>query len=125
MNDVDFSYSRGANFLSAPEPITCDPVPYLDMVPGDKVTNLGTKKRSSFGVKSGLYIQYCGMYTLRGIKHLVFMPTGETVFWMDKYWYYAFAVVETATNRLYVQTSKIGGMDIEVDQIGYFENEII
>lgn len=117
---ITFSYCNTANYLSSDTLIDFDKKSHLGIKPGDKITKLGTKRRSSFEVIEGHYLEYCGLYRFDEIDHMVFTSFSEPLQWRDQYWYYAFAIIPDS-NRLYLQSSENSGFDICVDNIFYYE----
>lgn len=115
--DVNFISSCGANYFSSESRIKCDPVPFAGIQVGDKVTKLGSKKRSSFELKNSFWMEYFGMYTLRGIRHLVFRTEDMEEPIDGMHWCYCFAVVDSSKNILFLSSTNMqAGRDIVIDK---------
>ncbi|MEK4187195.1 MULTISPECIES: hypothetical protein [unclassified Paenibacillus] len=78
------------------------------IIPGDKITKIGNKKRSMFEMLDGYYLVYQGVCD----GHLMF--TSEPTGCNGDPWYYAFAYIDSTT--LIVGGVK-GCMDINVDDL--------
>lgn len=65
---ITLIHAKSADYLKFDEPVNIEPKTLLianglELVPGMKVTRLGTKARTSFILKDGLYMEYEGIYT--------------------------------------------------------------
>lgn len=117
MGKVAFHYAQGANYLVSDQPLVCFPEPFAGIKVGDRVSGLGRKRRGSWTMKPGYFLQYHGQYNLNGNTYVIFLANGEEVFSNGMYWYYAFAVVLSAKNTLYCQSQFNAGYDITVDEV--------
>lgn len=120
LNRVAFHFEDGANYLVSDQPLVCFPEPFAGMNVGDKVSGLGSRKRASWRMKPGYFIQYHGQYNLGNNTYVVFLSQGKEVISQGLYWYYAFAILLESDDRLYCHTQFNAGYDIVVDEIQPF-----
>lgn len=96
--------------LEVGDEISTEPVLLGEKViqPGDRIKQIGKKKRSMFSMQEG----YCLNYVGKVDRHLLFtsLPTGCD----GEPWYYAFSYVDATTLLL---GSAKGCMDIRVDEL--------
>ncbi|MEK5061008.1 hypothetical protein BK126_26195 [Paenibacillus sp. FSL H7-0326] len=77
------------------------------ILPGDRITRIGKKKRSMFSMQDGFYLVYQGICD----HHLMF--TSEPTGCSGDPWYYSFAYVDSTTLLI----GGKGCMDIRVDDL--------
>lgn len=100
---IYIQHKWGADYLVFDEPIQLDPKPItspqgISIVPGQNVSQIGRKRRSSFEMKPGLYMTYEGQLKLNGFIYAIFnCPQHATpqlqLFGQEKQYRYAFTCV--------------------------------
>ncbi|ANB66176.1 hypothetical protein GFC29_3858 (plasmid) [Anoxybacillus sp. B7M1] len=106
--DIDVFFQDGAMYAFAPKgSFAEEPTKLGDktIYPGQYVSRLGEKKRSSFWMKEGFYLRYCGK-----AEKLILFSVNETI----SDYYYAFGYVDRNT---LVIGSRVGCMDIRVQHL--------
>jgi hypothetical protein len=117
------SYGKGANYIQIEGNDTIDPKPLrlgpVIINPGDKITRIGSKNRTSFEMRDGYHLIYLGVID----NHLVFDVGPRARFQKDLFpendpfanFYYSFTYV--SPECLLLQGSKNGFYDIIPDVV--------
>lgn len=116
----------GAMYLVTDESYTVDPVTLISpegitLSPGEKVSQIGKIKRTSFEMNDGFTMQYEGLLKVKTITYAIFKSSGfdkggDDLFTANLTYRYAFAVVfvRGKFECFYIDTG-IGGADIRMD----------
>jgi len=127
---IDILHKWGADYLAFDEPINLDPVALcsplnITIQPGQVVTQIGKKRRSSFELLPGFSMIYEGLLTLDRIRYAIFhCPAHDqkqlALFEPSIQYRYAFACV-FVTGRFQCFLSGPGGpagmRDIQLDYV--------
>ena len=96
---------------------------------GDKLTRIGTKRRSWFELKKGVYMVFVGTIDLEGIRHALFsVPAWEEMEGtVNERWYYDFTcVMMDGLVECFLQFTPEGNAcrDIDLNEVVYYANPI-
>ncbi|BAV04422.1 hypothetical protein SAMN05421788_110157 [Filimonas lacunae] len=109
-----------------PQPITS--TQGITILPGEKVTNIGSRKRTSFSLCPGLYMAYEGLFYLDTLCYAIFNcpqhNQGQRSLFEQKIYRYAFHVVFDEQTRVACFLVGAGGpkgmRDIILDTVTLF-----
>lgn len=129
---IEIQSKWGAQYLTYDEPIELEKKNLLSrqgilLKVGDKVTKIGSKKRSNFELNNGFYMEYEGLLTIDKTTYAIFnCPDHNANADTNKQYRYAFGAIILNGDELscFLICGNRGAADIQMDYLEIFDPAI-